>query len=79
MIKRRNLLTSFGEQYACDGGPAAATAATVDTGCYVLCAESCCNRTNAWKKLINRGDVFAIVVGASVWNDALEIILSNFK
>jgi hypothetical protein len=32
------------------------------------------NCTNAWKKLINCGDVFEIVVGAIVWNDALKII-----
>jgi hypothetical protein len=31
------------------------------------------NCTNAWKKLINCGDVFEIVAGAIVWNDALKI------
>jgi hypothetical protein len=34
---------------------------------------------NAWKKLINCGDVFEIVAGSIVWNDALKIIPSNFK
>jgi hypothetical protein len=29
---------------------------------------------NAWKKLINRGDVFEFVVDSIVWNDELWII-----
>jgi hypothetical protein len=36
------------------------------------------NWTNTWKKLINRGDVFAIVVGERMERCA-ENVLSNFK
>jgi hypothetical protein len=34
---------------------------------------------NRWKKLINRGDVFAIVAHSAVWNDALKTTFNKFN
>jgi len=34
---------------------------------------------NRWKKLINRGDVFEIVVPWAVWNDALKQTFNEFN
>jgi hypothetical protein len=39
-------------------------------------ARGSSNCTNTWKKLINRGDVFEIVVHSAVCNDVLRTNLS---
>jgi hypothetical protein len=67
---RRNLLTGFEEQYAPDPPPVLR---------FNYLTHGSCNCTNTWKKLINRGDVFEIVVRSAVCNDVLEAILNEFN
>jgi hypothetical protein len=49
------------------------TAARQLTSCCIF-RDSFRTSTNAWKKLINCGDVFEFVAGSIVWNDELWII-----